>query len=281
MADNTSPRYGDSDHLEKLRRLMPGLMKTAREVRGFLSEKEMKFLAMGAACPTADGVILEIGSFLGKSTGILAAAGQLAPGTMVVAVDPLDYRPSFDPKRGKESCLDDLKANLRHAQVEEFVEFHQMRSQELEPLWKRDRKIRFLWIDGDHSYEGVKSDFDLFSPFLADGAIVALHDCFKHDVGPMRVLAEDMLLSKNFGAAGACGSIGWAQFRTNSKNCDRFMKLKLQFYKRIVTLIPRACLDPVEHGTNSVIYKLMRSFVPHGEVDPANWAGQVAFCAGQ
>ncbi|HEY5041859.1 MAG TPA: class I SAM-dependent methyltransferase [Verrucomicrobiae bacterium] len=281
MADHNSSRYGDSVHLEKLRQLLPGLMKTARGIRGFLSEKEMKFLAMVAACPTAQGVILEIGSFLGKSTSILAAAGQLAPGTRVVAVDPLDYRPSFDPKRGKESCLEDLKANLRLAQVEPFVEVHQMRSQELEPLWNRDRKIRFLWIDGDHSYEGAKSDFDLFAPFLADGAIVALHDCFKHDVGPMRVLAEDLLLSKNFGAAGACGSIGWAQFRANAKDCEPFTKAKLQFYQRIVRLIPRAYLDPIEHGTNSAIYKLMRSFVPHGEMDPANWAGQVAFCAGQ
>ena len=191
MSGNKPPLYCDFAHLEKLRRQMPELLKTARAMRGFLSEREMKFLAMAAACAVADGVILEIGSFLGKSTSILAMAGRLAPGTEVVAVDPLDYRPSFDPKRGKESCLDDFKANLAHAQVEQLVEFHQMRSQELAPLWKRDRKIRFLWIDGDHSHEGVKGDFDLFSPLLADGAIVALHDCFKHDVGPMRVLAED------------------------------------------------------------------------------------------
>ena len=120
----------------------------------------------------------------------------------------------------------------------------------------------------------------MFSPFLADGAIVALHDCFKHDVGPMRVLAEDMLLSKKYGAAGACGSIGWAQFRASPNNCEPFTKAKLQFYKRVTRLIPRAYLDPVEHGTNRAGFKLMRALIPHGEIDPADWAGQVAWCAG-
>jgi len=265
----------DSAHLEKLQRLLPELMRTAKAVGGFLSGKEMKFLAMAAACPVAEGVILEIGSFMGKSTVILATAGQLAPGTEVVAVDPLEFRPMADPKRGKESCLDNFKANLHNAKVENLVEFHQMRSQQLAPLWKRGRKIRLLWIDGDHSYKGAKSDFDLFSPFLADGAIVALHDCFKHDVGPMRVLAEDMLLSEHFGAAGACGSIGWAQFREKPEACAPFVKAKLQFYKRTARLIPHAYLDPIEHGTGGAYYKLLRSRVPHGEIDPADWVRQV------
>lgn len=36
--------------------------------------------------------------------------------------------------------------------------------------------IDFLFIDGDHSYEGVKSDFQLYSPLVRDGGIVAFHD---------------------------------------------------------------------------------------------------------
>jgi predicted O-methyltransferase YrrM len=37
-------------------------------------------------------------------------------------------------------------------------------------------KIDFLFIDGDHSYEGVKMDFEMYSPFVRTGGIVAFHD---------------------------------------------------------------------------------------------------------
>jgi predicted O-methyltransferase YrrM len=37
-------------------------------------------------------------------------------------------------------------------------------------------KFDFLFIDGDHSYDGVRRDFELYSPLAADGALVAFHD---------------------------------------------------------------------------------------------------------
>jgi len=38
------------------------------------------------------------------------------------------------------------------------------------------RKVDVLFIDGDHSYEGVKRDFEMYSPLVAKGGIVAFHD---------------------------------------------------------------------------------------------------------
>jgi hypothetical protein len=41
---------------------------------------------------------------------------------------------------------------------------------------RQDIKIDFLFIDGDHTYEGVKLDFDLYSNLLSDKGVVVIHD---------------------------------------------------------------------------------------------------------
>jgi predicted O-methyltransferase YrrM len=40
----------------------------------------------------------------------------------------------------------------------------------------KDKKIDFLLIDGDHSYDGVKSDFHMYSDLVSDNGIIAFHD---------------------------------------------------------------------------------------------------------
>jgi hypothetical protein len=40
----------------------------------------------------------------------------------------------------------------------------------------QDIKIDFLFIDGDHSYDGVKKDFDLYSKIMSDNGVIVLHD---------------------------------------------------------------------------------------------------------
>ena len=181
-----------------------GLVDTTKNIEGFLSEKEIKFLALLAAFPTTKGEILEIGSFKGKSTIILAKSASLTAKTNVVAVDPLTSPATTDPDlKGEESCLKDFQTNLMNTGVEKYVEFHRKRSSELAKVWNRD--IRLLWIDGDHTYSGTKSDFDMFSRFLSNGAIIAIHDVFhvSHGFeGPIRIFMEDVLLSKHFGPAG-------------------------------------------------------------------------------
>lgn len=38
------------------------------------------------------------------------------------------------------------------------------------------RPIDFLFIDGDHRYAGVRADFDLYSPLVRPGGLIAFHD---------------------------------------------------------------------------------------------------------
>jgi hypothetical protein len=37
-------------------------------------------------------------------------------------------------------------------------------------------ELDFIFIDGDHSYEGVKKDFEMYTPFLKEGGYVGFHD---------------------------------------------------------------------------------------------------------
>jgi cephalosporin hydroxylase len=52
-----------------------------------------------------------------------------------------------------------------------------------------DKKIDFLFIDGDHSYKCVKADYDNYSPLVRKGGIIAFHDTEPHS-GPSKLIGE-------------------------------------------------------------------------------------------
>src|SRR5256714_14837150 len=179
---------------------------------GFLSEREARFLMLAAAAAPADGAIVEIGSFKGRSTvGLAYVARRYGLGS-VVAIDPHTSPSTTDPDLGSgSSSYDDFQDTLRRADVADAVDCRRAVSQEVARDWSGP--IRLLWIDGDHLYEAVKRDLALFRPYLAPGAIVAMHDVLGTWPGPLRAFVEDVLASDDFGPAGCFKSIGWAQYR--------------------------------------------------------------------
>ncbi len=240
------------------------------DVEGFLSANESTFLALLAAVPTAQGEVLEIGSFKGRSTVILARASELAGDAFINAVDPMNAPSDTDPSLGGEtSSFPDFKNNLERHRVTDRVRHHKMLSTELAETW--NRPLRLLWIDGDHTHKGTKLDLDSFLPFLSDGAIVAMHDVLHEFEGGIRVFLEDMILSKHFGASGLCGSIGWAQYHKEPKHAEPFYDSKIELYRKACRLIPFVALDRRVSGFQKKVYKFYRSRVPHGPVDPARW----------
>lgn len=58
-----------------------------------------------------------------------------------------------------------------------------------------DKKLDFLFIDGDHSYEGVKKDFEMYGPLVKNGGIIAFHDICRgprENVGEVPKFWEDI-----------------------------------------------------------------------------------------
>jgi predicted O-methyltransferase YrrM len=44
------------------------------------------------------------------------------------------------------------------------------------------RSIDFLFIDADHTYAGVKQDYETYAPFVRHGGVIALHDILPNTV---------------------------------------------------------------------------------------------------
>lgn len=251
------------------------IQDAVHHVDGWLTDRELSFLALLAACPTTQGTVLEIGSYRGRSTIVLALANRLTDDRRIVAVDPLpDEGPLARDESGKWTARALLTANLRQAGVEADVEFHPMCSHELAPRWTEP--LRLLWIDGDHRYASTKQDFDLFVPYLADGAILAMHDVLSRYDGCIRVFTEDVLQSPHFGAAGICGSIGWAQYWHDPARAREHARRKSQLRGKLQPLISYHCAAEDPQGLAKLHYQLLRAQVPHQRVAPAVWLRTVA-----
>ena len=254
-----------------LNSVLDAAWKAAQEVPGFLVEEEARFLGMVAACSPASGAIVEIGSFKGKSTVMMAKVVEHYGLGKVIAIDPHNFNsPELQELRAapESSTYDDFVRNIQRAEVYKSVELHRAYSKEVSPAW--NRPIRFLWIDGDHTYNGAKTDFDGFFPHLVPGGMVAFHDALHAFSGPIRVFVEDVLRSNQFGAAGFVNSIAWSQFRPNDG--ELFKKQRSTLAEVAERLIPLVKDDQELTGLRKIFYKLNRSRVPHAAIKPAEWA---------
>ncbi|MGL6075791.1 MAG: class I SAM-dependent methyltransferase [Fimbriiglobus sp.] len=67
-----------------------------------------------------------------------------------------------------------------------------------------EKPIDFLFIDGDHSYDGLRVDWESWSGLIASGGIIGLHDSRPtpsrpiHDAGSVRYTAEVIRLDSRF-----------------------------------------------------------------------------------
>jgi MMP 1-O-methyltransferase len=248
--------------------------EATRAVPGYLLENEARFLGVLAACTPAKGRIVEIGSFKGRSTVMLAKVAAHYGLGQVVAIDPHNFNLSEKTEAAPEafprpaSTKDDFLNSLRVAGVTEQVEFHHALSKAVSASW--NEPIRLLWIDGDHTYRGAKDDFDGFAPHVQPGGVIALHDALNAFSGPIRVFVEEMLHSNIFGAAGFVHSIAWAQFRPGDGK--RFQERRERLAGRAARLIPLVKDDMELRGLRKTLYKLHRSRVPRKMPGGEQWA---------
>jgi predicted O-methyltransferase YrrM len=121
--------------------------------------------------------VLEIGTFRGGTLMVLCKLSD--PGATVISVDlpggsfgggykwfRVPLLKAFTARRQRLHLLrKDSHQDDTLAQVKAIL---------------GDQGLDLLFIDGDHTYEGVRADFNLYSPLVRAGGIVAFHDIAEH-----------------------------------------------------------------------------------------------------
>jgi MMP 1-O-methyltransferase len=159
--------------------------------KGFMPPDEGLALYDAAVTAASSGLpLLEIGTYCGRSTLLLAAAARDA-GVSVVTVD--HHRGSEEQQAGWEyhdpdlvdhdervggrmEKLPEFRRTLHAAGLEEQVIAVVGRSPRVAALW--GRPLGLVFIDGGHTDEHATGDYEGWAPHVAPGGLLAIHDVF-------------------------------------------------------------------------------------------------------
>ncbi|MFM8625833.1 MAG: class I SAM-dependent methyltransferase [Actinomycetota bacterium] len=198
------------------------LRSIALATRGFMPEAEGDALCAAAleAAPHADGPFVEIGSYCGRSTVWLGAAARTT-GRTLFAVDhhfgSEENQPGWewhepdlvDPRTGRMDTLPRLRATLVDAGLTDVVVTVVGDSPTVARAWSTP--IAFLFIDGGHGVEPARRDYEMWTPLVAPGGTLAIHDVFPDPADGGRPPYEEIYLpavsSGDFEEISATGSL--------------------------------------------------------------------------
>ncbi|MEX0729481.1 MAG: class I SAM-dependent methyltransferase [Aquisalimonadaceae bacterium] len=170
------------------------LAQRGESIPGMTSVQSGQYLFALCYFQREEGDVVEIGSWQGRSTSFLAKATKASGNGTLFSVD--HFRGNKDKEAQyvfKKNDLSDLKerfcTNMKQCEVDDVIHVLDMPSDDA-ATHIEDESVRFLFIDGDHSFAGVKRDVELFMPKLCKGAIIAFDDYNAEFPGVVEVVDE-------------------------------------------------------------------------------------------
>lgn len=165
------------------------LRRHALAARGFMppEEGDALYLAAVDAAQHARGPFLEVGSYCGRSTVWLGGAARVAQ-RVLFAVDhhmgSEENQPGWewhepdlvDPRTGRMDTLPHLRATIVDAGLTDCVVTVVGDSPVVARSWSTP--LSFLFIDGGHGVVPATLDYELWTPHVASGGTLAIHDVF-------------------------------------------------------------------------------------------------------
>ncbi|CAM3441489.1 class I SAM-dependent methyltransferase [Dermacoccus barathri] len=171
-----------------------------------------------AACTARPGTWLEIGTYCGKSTVLLAQAAREVGGTQIVTVD--HHHGSEENQPGWEwhdtsmvdehsGLLDTLPSFRRtwDEHVKDVVSAVVATTEQVAAWWSTP--VEFLFLDGNHVEEMAQHDYAAFAQHVAPGGLLAVHDVFPdpNDGGQAPWHVVERALAEGFEEVSVTGSL--------------------------------------------------------------------------
>lgn len=130
------------------------------------------WLLYGLARSLKPKVCVEIGSARGKSACYVGMALMENGFGKLYAIDP-HTRTNWNDSQSVDT-LPVIEHNIKSLGLTKYVEIVRKTSNDAVKEWSQP--IDLLFIDGDHTYDGVRHDWESFSPFLAEFGVTVFHD---------------------------------------------------------------------------------------------------------
>jgi predicted O-methyltransferase YrrM len=169
-------------------RIDPLVKRVADDAKGFMPPDEAEALWDAAWAMAPHGVILEVGTYCGKSATWLGAAARDRSG-QVVTVDHHrgseenqagweHHDPSLvDPATGLMDTLPYFRRTMHAAGLEDVVTAIVGRSVTVAAMWSTP--LAMLFIDGGHAEEHAQNDYTGWAKFVVSQGVLAIHDVFE------------------------------------------------------------------------------------------------------
>ncbi len=122
-------------------------------------------------------IILEIGTSEGGTLFFFSKFASLDAKIITIDLPIVRDYASYSPAKIPFYKL----YRLRHQKIH-FIRKDSHKSSTVKKIKKilKQNRVDLLFIDGDHSYEGVKNDFEAYVSLVAKNGIIAFHDIVKH-----------------------------------------------------------------------------------------------------
>jgi predicted O-methyltransferase YrrM len=211
------------------------LLEKLKKINGWLLDEEAIFLYNQAKNVKGKGIILEIGSWHGKSTIWLAKGSMDGNNIKVYAIDPHTGSSEHKDWYGRVNTLDIFRKNIADFGVDKLIVPIIKTSKKAALEWNGE-KIEFLWIDGAHEYKYVLLDYLLWNPFLIKGGIIAFHDTIWTYKGPEKVVNKYLFMGDKFKNVKFVGSITYGIKADKISFLDQ-IRNRVSYLKKILYML--------------------------------------------